>query len=234
MRAAIFVLLAGLGVVAPEAHGQEVQHTPTGTWAMVELKMKDAGPWSSSLELHERSWGFFGAQNVSLIRPALHRDLLPHLEAAFGGTILLSPVTVDKLQTEWNAWEQLTLSGEAGRWQWTTRIRQEQRWIWSDETLPATRANRLRVRISGNHSLSAGDGRWSVAGFVEWWGAQDDAYRTAIFSRSWHAMGIARGFSDGWKVQLTALHQRDATTTGWRISNVGQISLHKTFQGSSE
>ena len=228
MRSAL--LISGSMISMLGAFGQGIEHTPSGAWLMADLGFKGGGPWAASLELHERTWGAFETHSVALIRPAIHRDLLPNLEAALGGTWLASRGTLGGPAVEWNCWEQLTLKGSGATWSWATRIRQEQRWIGDGKDVPATRANRLRVRVSGKHALNWGDGNWYATAFVEWWGSQDLSYRTSTFSRSWHSLSLGRSFDSGWNVRLAALHQRDAAGTGWRVSDLVQLSIHKTWK----
>jgi hypothetical protein len=209
------------------ASAQEIVRTTPGAWAMGFVRVESAGPWAASLELHERTWGMFADQATALIRPAVHRDLSDHLEAAIGGTWVGTPADLGRLD-ELNGWEQLTFNGGDGAWTWATRVRQEHRWL---QDVPngdwSIRANRIRVRVGMQHGLRQSD--WYVAGLVEWWGNQDAAFRAATFSRTWRAVTVGRAFDAGWKLQLTALHQMDALSAGWRISEIGQISLLRTW-----
>lgn len=221
------VIASALLILAAVASAQEIDRTTPGAWAMGLVRYESQGPWAVSLELHERTWGMFADQATALIRPAVHRDLSDHLEAAIGGTWVGTPSDLGRLD-ELNGWEQLALKGGDGAWTWATRVRQEHRWLQTEpESDFSTRGNRIRVRVGMKHDLP--QSAWYVAGFVEWWGNQDSAFRAATFSRTWRAVTVGRAFDAGWKLQLTALHQMDALPEGWRISEIGQISLLRTW-----
>jgi hypothetical protein len=196
---------------------------------MVDMKWGEGQPLAASLELHERTWGLWGEQALVIVRPAIHWSIAPNFVGALGGSWVGSSAESGELQEEWNGWEQITVKGGNERWKWATRIRQEHRWIESTDAV--RHLNRLRIRVSATHPFAWREGRWYASGLVEWWGEQDAEYRMTSCSRTWHALGIGRRFDSGWRVQLTALHQRDARDSGWRVSPVGQVSIHRTWPG---
>lgn len=214
----LMVCLTALG------EAQEVDRSGSGGWMMTSLRADGAGIWSTSLELHERTAGWFARQATAIVRPAIHAKLTPHLESAVGGSWVNTPST----GTEWNAWEQLTFKGGDADWTWATRVRQEHRWVPS-ESGERSRSNRIRVRVSLKRMVPIQAHPWYISGFVEWWGDQDSAYRAKLFSRTWRSLAVGRSFDSGWTVQLSALHQMDAIPSGWRISDVGQIAVLRTW-----
>lgn len=225
-------LFFGLGLVAFQmiSLAQEIERRDPGAWAMLLLKYKTQTPWKFSLESHERTWGFFNDQALTILRPAVHRDLTNHIEAAVGASWLTSPPSGQEL----NAWEQLTIGGAARDWAWSTRIREEQRWLRQeiseeepgpDHKLQWAQANRLRVRFTVKHPLPFAPERWYFEGFVEWWLSQDSAFRTVGMERTWHTLSVGRHLSDQMSLQLMALQQRDATPSGWNAHLIGQLTL---------
>lgn len=222
---ALRLVLASLAISggSPAWSQSEVTLAP-GAWGMVDLNWVGSRPLAFSMELHERTWGLFEEQALAIVRPAVHWAFAPQFEGALGGTWVGSSTG----GVEWNGWEQLAMKGGDERWKWAVRIRQEQRRIASSDL--TQRLNRLRIRVAATHPLSWGNGSWYASGFVEWWGDQDGDYRFTSCSRTWHAVGVGRRFDSGWRVQLTALHQRDALDAGWRVSPIGQVSVHRTWQ----
>lgn len=196
---------------------------------MVDLKWGEGRLLSASLELHERTWGLWHEQALAIVRPAVHWSIAPNLEGALGGSFIGSSAESGELVKEWNGWEQITLKGGDDRWSWATRIRQEHRWVESADAV--RHLNRLRLRVGLSHSLVWGQGDWYALGFVEWWEDQDAEFRLISCSRAWHAAGLGRRFDSGWRVQLMALHQRDFRESGWRVSPIGQLSIHRTWTG---
>lgn len=211
------------------AHAQEVQRDEAGTWVLGLIKVGTPSPWKFSLEAHERTWGFFNAQTLTILRPAVHRDLSDHVEAALGASWITSPPN----NQEFNAWEQLTFSGRTWSGSWATRIREEQRWLrqglateQGEEPHPVwTPANRLRLRFTFKHPLPLGEGKWYGEGFVEWWMTQDASFRMTQMERVWHTLAVGRNLNEDWAVQISALQQRDATPGGWKAHLIGQATV---------
>jgi hypothetical protein len=208
---------------------QEVQRGDAGAWAMLLLKTETASGWKFSLESHERTWGFFNDQALTILRPAVHFDLSDHVEAAVGTSWVTSPPS----SQEWNVWEQLTVHGGARDVSWSLRIRDEQRLLEQGEEQGQGQeqgrewvaANRLRVRFTVKRPLLFVGEDWYTEGFAEWWLSQDSSFRTEGMQRTWHTLSVGRKLGDDWSVQLTALQQRDAASLGWNAHLIGQVTV---------
>lgn len=226
--AILFALLVAAGLTSS---AQDVRRGDPGAWAMLLLKAQTSSDWKFSLEAHERTWGFFNEQALTILRPAVHRDLTDHVEAAVGTSWITSPPN----SQEWNVWEQLTVHGMSGDASWSVRIRDEQRWLELEpgeeqeqgEELERewSTANRLRVRFTVKRPLLFVGEDWYVEGFAEWWLSQDSGFRTEGMERTWHTLSVGRKLSDDWSVQLTALQQRDVALEGWNAHLIGQVTV---------
>lgn len=209
--------------VSSHSWAQEVQRGDPGAWAMLLLKTETASGWKFSLESHERTWGFFNDQALTILRPSVHLDLSDHVEAAVGTSWITSPPS----SQEWNVWEQLTVHGGAEDVSWSVRIRDEQRWL-APEPEPEREwgaANRLRVRFTVKRPLLFVGEDWYVEGFAEWWLYQDSSFRTQGMERTWHTLSVGRKLGDDWSAQLSGLQQRDATSEGWTAHLIGQVAV---------
>jgi len=237
----IFVIL-----ITTQIYAQQTTRKPLNLWNFFLSRQTYSEKLSSTLELHERTEGFFNKQQNILIRPSLDYHFNKNIEISAGYTFINGYLNKEfnkrHEQIENNLWEQIFIKHAISHTSLYLRLRLENRWVedfntHADSTLQTVNfypsntqyRNRFRYRFGGVYKPHIFNNKnWFLSVFDEIWINASNKLEYSSLGRNWLYLGFGYELNKTSNIQLGYMKQRDLSNM-FVNTNFIQLSAVKNF-----